>query len=57
MERISYLDVDKTTFIERFERPNYPAVITDCQLDWDARKKWTIEVCAAVQLSIIQKAK
>ena len=43
-ERVSYLDVDEQAFIERFERPNIPVVITDCQLDWQAIKKWNIEV-------------
>lgn len=43
-ERISYLEVDEATFIERFERPRIPVVITDSQLDWQANKKWTIEV-------------
>ena len=43
-ERISYLDVDERTFIERYEQPNVPVVITDSQLDWLGNKKWTIEV-------------
>ena len=43
-ERISYLDIDEQAFIERFERPNVPVVITDSQLEWQANKKWTVEV-------------
>lgn len=43
-ERISYLDIDEQAFVERFERPNIPVVITDCQLEWQATRKWTIEV-------------
>ena len=42
-ERVSYLDIDEQTFIERFERPNVPVVITDGQLDWQANKKWTTD--------------
>ena len=44
-ERISYLDVDEQSFVERYEHPAIPVVITDSQLDWQANKKWTIEVC------------
>lgn len=44
MKRISSLEVDNDTFIEQYERPNLPAVITNCQEAWDANRKWTIEV-------------
>lgn len=44
VERISYLEVDEDTFIERFEEPNLPVVITDAQKGWEANRKWTIEV-------------
>ncbi len=44
MTRVNSLEVAKDTFIERFERPNLPAVITGCQETWDAKRKWTIEV-------------
>ena len=48
-ERISALDVDERVFIERCEKPSLPVVITDCQVDWQATKKWTIEVnCVCV---------
>lgn len=43
-ERISYLEVDEQTFVERFEEPRVPVVITDAQLDWQANTKWTLEV-------------
>ncbi len=46
--RISCLEVSKEEFIERFERPNFPTVITDCQNGWDAHRKWTIEVNVTV---------
>lgn len=39
--RISYQEVDERAFIDRFERPNLPVVITHSQMTWDARKKWT----------------
>ena len=44
VERISMLDVDEDTFIQRYERPNLPVVITDCQTNWNATHKWTVEV-------------
>ena len=44
MERVNCQDVNEANFIERFERPNYPTVISNSQLDWNARKKWTVEV-------------
>ena len=43
-ERINYLDVDEQSFIERYESPAIPVVITDSQLEWQASKKWTMEV-------------
>ena len=43
-ERVNYLEVDQATFIERVERPGLPVVITDSQLDWQANRKWTVEV-------------
>ena len=50
-ERISYFQVDEREFIERFEKPRCPVVITDSQLDWPGTKKWTIEVRAYTQPS------
>ena len=44
VERISCKEVDEQEFIERFERPGRPTVITGCQDSWDAKKKWTLEV-------------
>ena len=44
VDRISSLDVTEEMFIERFERPNIPIVITDIQNKWNVTKKWTIEV-------------
>ena len=43
-ERVSYMDVDEDMFRERYERQSVPVVITHGQLDWQARKKWTVEV-------------
>ena len=48
-ERISYLNVDERAFIERYEQPNVPVVITDSQLDWLANKKWTVEVKLTIE--------
>lgn len=44
MERISCAEVDEEAFIEQFERPNVPAVITDSQTTWEANRKWNFEV-------------
>lgn len=43
--------MDEQSFIERYESPAIPVVITDSQLEWQASKKWTIEVrsCVTVQ--------
>lgn len=49
-ERINYLDVDEQSFIERYESPAIPVVITDSQLEWQASKKWTIEVSSDINV-------
>ena len=43
-QRISVAEVSETVFIERYEKPGHPVVIVDAQQDWQATKKWTIEV-------------
>ena len=48
VERISYAEVDEETFIERYERPNLPIVIDLGLETWEAKKKWTLEVCVCV---------
>ena len=53
MERISCAEVDEAAFIERFERPNFPVVITDSQVTWDANRKWNIEVGRPERLSVL----
>lgn len=38
--------VNERQFIRMYEAPGLPVVVTDSQLDWQANRKWTIEVCA-----------
>lgn len=47
-ERVSLLDLDEQGFIERYEKRNVPVVITDAQLEWQATRKWTVEVCLLI---------
>lgn len=42
--RISNSEVDHKMFVDRYEQPGQPVVITDSQVDWLAVNKWTIEV-------------
>lgn len=41
-DRIDANEVDEQSFIERYERPYKPVVITGAQLDWKAGQKWTL---------------
>lgn len=50
-ERVSALDLDEQSFVERYEKPNVPVVITDTQLEWQAMRKWTVEVCPFFSLT------
>ena len=49
MDRVRYMDVDEDRFIECYEKPNLPAVISHAQLSWPASKKWNIEVSMIVR--------
>ena len=42
--RISCAEVSEQMFIDRYERPGHPVVITDSQLEWQATYKWTVDV-------------
>ncbi|CAI7990974.1 Bifunctional arginine demethylase and lysyl-hydroxylase JMJD6 [Geodia barretti] len=41
--RINYLEVNEGQFIQQYEAPGLPVVITHSQLDWQASRKWTLE--------------
>lgn len=43
-ERIDVHDVSPEEFIEKFEKPYKPVVITGCQKDWRANEKWNLDV-------------
>nr|CAG4636200.1 EOG090X06UY [Eubosmina coregoni] len=43
VERISNLTTSSQEFIEKYEKPYKPVVILDCQKDWMANYKWTIQ--------------
>ncbi|XP_034246987.1 bifunctional arginine demethylase and lysyl-hydroxylase PSR [Thrips palmi] len=42
-ERIDVNDVSPEEFIEKYEKPYKPVVITGCQKNWRANEKWTLE--------------
>lgn len=42
--RIDYRNVSKKEFVEKFEAPNIPVVITHVTDEWKANKHWTEEV-------------
>ena len=44
MERIDARVVSTEEFVERFEKPGVPVVVTHAQDTWQARKKWTLHV-------------
>ena len=46
--------VSEKQFINRYEEPGIPVVITCSQLDWQANKKWTMEVSIHMCISNLQ---
>lgn len=44
LERVDGRTVSPEEFIERYERPRRPVVITNLQSDWPANVKWNLEV-------------
>lgn len=52
MERIDVNDVSKEQFIELYEKPYKPVVITGVQNNWSARQKWTLHVRFYYKISL-----
>lgn len=45
-ERINETQCSQREFISKYELPYKPVVILECQRDWKARQKWTLEKLA-----------
>jgi len=46
LERIDGAATSYEEFVERFEAPNQPVLITNLTDRWQAKDKWTVEVFA-----------
>lgn len=37
--------ISKSEFVERYEKPRIPVVLTHAMDHWKGMRKWTVEVC------------
>ena len=44
IERIDMNEVSLEQFIDKYEKPYKPVIITNSQTDWLAKEKWTLDV-------------
>ena len=43
--RIDYNSIARSEFVEKYERPRNPVVLTHAMDHWRAMRKWSLEVC------------
>lgn len=43
--RLDCNKISKSEFVERYEKPRIPVVLTHAMDHWKAMRKWTVEVC------------
>lgn len=44
LERVNGLDLTIEEFVQKYELPRRPVVLTDLQNEWQAKEKWTLDV-------------
>ena len=45
VHRVDCNKISKAEFVEKYEKPRIPVVLTHAMDHWKAMKKWTVEVC------------
>lgn len=53
VERISVLHLTPAEFIDKYEKCYRPVVISDIQLDWPAKEKWTLSASRSLFLDLL----
>lgn len=54
LERVNGLDLSIEEFVEKYEKPRLPVVLTNLQNDWPAKEKWTFDVRNEIALAFCQ---